>query len=293
MGRRWHSLPSTARPAWERRAGSPAIATRPPRCMRRIGTSRASSIPGSAFRGLRSWTCWPGNGPTIRTTRIASPSFRRLENDGRYLSGVEHSATVTWVGHATFAVHDRGDVFLTDPHFSKRALIPARAVPPGLPLESIPADAFAVVSHNHYDHLDEDSVTGLPADRRLVRAEGAGRLVPRPGPRGRDGARLVAERAPRSLHDHAAFPRSTGAAVSDRARARRSGAPGSSTRATTAISSPVIPAISRASRSTGVASRRSTSRCSRSAPTSRAGSWPINTWIPQRPTRPSSTCGPA
>ena len=91
------------------------------------------------------------------------PILPRVENDGRYLAGVEHSATVTWVGHATFAVHDRGDVFLTDPHFSKRALIPARAVPPGLPLEAIPANAFAVVSHNHYDHLDEDSVTGLAA----------------------------------------------------------------------------------------------------------------------------------
>lgn len=95
--------------------------------------------------------------------KAREPVPARVENDGRYLAGVENSATVTWVGHATFAVHDRGDVFLTDPHFSKRALIPARAVPPGLPLEAIPADAFAVVSHNHYDHLDEDSVTGLPA----------------------------------------------------------------------------------------------------------------------------------
>jgi len=91
------------------------------------------------------------------------PVVPRVENDGRYLAGVEHSATVTWVGHATFAVHDRGDVFLTDPHFTKRALIPARFVEPGLPLASIPADAFAVVSHNHYDHLDEGTVEGLPA----------------------------------------------------------------------------------------------------------------------------------
>lgn len=88
---------------------------------------------------------------------------RVLANDGAYLAGTEHSATVTWVGHATFAVHDRDDVFLTDPHFTKRALIPARVVPPGIPLESIPADAFAVISHNHYDHLDEGTVEALPA----------------------------------------------------------------------------------------------------------------------------------
>ena len=53
-------------------------------------------------------------------------------------------------------------MFLTDPHFTKRALIPARAVEPGLPLAAIPPDAFAVVSHNHYDHLDEGTVEGLP-----------------------------------------------------------------------------------------------------------------------------------
>jgi N-acyl-phosphatidylethanolamine-hydrolysing phospholipase D len=85
-----------------------------------------------------------------------------VPNDGAYLSGVEHSATVTWVGHATFAVHDREDVFLTDPHFSKRALIPKRKVEPGIPIEAVPADAFAVISHNHYDHLDAWSVEHLP-----------------------------------------------------------------------------------------------------------------------------------
>lgn len=95
--------------------------------------------------------------------RRGTPVIPRIENDGRRLAGRENSASVTWVGHATFAVHDGDDVFLTDPHFSQRALIPKRAVAPGVPLEAIPSDAFAVVSHNHYDHLDEDTVTGLPA----------------------------------------------------------------------------------------------------------------------------------
>ena len=87
----------------------------------------------------------------------------RVANDGAYLAGVEHSATVTWVGHATFAVHDGADVFLTDPHFGGRALLPKRLVPPGIPLSAVPADAFAVVSHNHYDHLDRGTVEALPA----------------------------------------------------------------------------------------------------------------------------------
>jgi N-acyl-phosphatidylethanolamine-hydrolysing phospholipase D len=90
------------------------------------------------------------------------PVIPRVANDGALLAGREHSGSVTWVGHATVAVHDDDDVFLTDPHFGKRALLPARWVEPGVPIESIPADAFAVISHNHYDHLDAWTVENLP-----------------------------------------------------------------------------------------------------------------------------------
>jgi N-acyl-phosphatidylethanolamine-hydrolysing phospholipase D len=94
--------------------------------------------------------------------KSGEPVIPRLANDGSRLAGTEHSATVTWVGHATVAVHDDADVFLTDPHWSARALVPRRVVPPGVPLESVPPDAFAVVSHNHYDHLDAGTVERLP-----------------------------------------------------------------------------------------------------------------------------------
>jgi N-acyl-phosphatidylethanolamine-hydrolysing phospholipase D len=91
------------------------------------------------------------------------PEIPVVANDGASLAGVEGSASVTWVGHATFAVHDDDDVFLTDPHFGPRALLPRRAAAPGVPLESIPPDAFAVISHSHYDHLDAWTVDRLPA----------------------------------------------------------------------------------------------------------------------------------
>lgn len=88
----------------------------------------------------------------------------RLPNDGSGLAGREHSGSLTWVGHATFAVHDDADVFLTDPHFGPRALIPKRVQAPGVPLDAVPADAFAVISHNHYDHLDAWTVERLPKE---------------------------------------------------------------------------------------------------------------------------------
>jgi len=60
-------------------------------------------------------------------------------------------------------VQDAEDVFLTDPHFGARALLPRRYLPPGVPISSMPPAAFAVISHNHYDHLDAYSVETLPA----------------------------------------------------------------------------------------------------------------------------------
>ena len=101
-----------------------------------------------------------------RFDKSRSPKIPVLANDGASLSRRQNSASITWVGHATVAVHEDDDVFLTDPHFTRRALLPSRAVPPGLPIEAVPDDAFAVISHNHYDHLDAGSVEKLPASLR-------------------------------------------------------------------------------------------------------------------------------
>ena len=91
-----------------------------------------------------------------------TPELPLVANAGAYLSRSGEPPSITWIGHASFAVQDGDDVFLTDPHFSKRALLPARFNPPGVPLDAVPGTAFAVVSHNHYDHLDAGTVDRLP-----------------------------------------------------------------------------------------------------------------------------------
>ena len=85
-----------------------------------------------------------------------------VANDGAYLKDRSAPDSVTWIGHSSFAVQDGGEVFLADPHFGKRALVPPRLSPPGIPIGSVPGDAFAVLSHNHYDHLDDWTVRNLP-----------------------------------------------------------------------------------------------------------------------------------
>lgn len=73
---------------------------------------------------------------------------------------------VTWIGHATVLVQAGGLNVLTDPIFSRRAsplqfMGPARWHPPGLSLEQLPHIDVVVISHNHYDHLDRQSIRAL------------------------------------------------------------------------------------------------------------------------------------
>ncbi|WP_341678056.1 MBL fold metallo-hydrolase [Niveibacterium sp. SC-1] len=73
---------------------------------------------------------------------------------------------VTWIGHATVLLQVAGRNVLTDPQFSERASPfsfagPKRAQPPGVPLASLPHIDLVLISHNHYDHLDQASLAAL------------------------------------------------------------------------------------------------------------------------------------
>ena len=87
----------------------------------------------------------------------------------RILSGPEGDF-IAWIGHATFLIRLRGEYWLTDPIFSDRALIPKRYTPPALSIKEIkelPGKLNIVISHNHYDHLDEASMNAMPENARV------------------------------------------------------------------------------------------------------------------------------
>ncbi|MDW7976935.1 MAG: MBL fold metallo-hydrolase [Leptospiraceae bacterium] len=68
-----------------------------------------------------------------------------------------------WIGHSTVLIVSPKYYFITDPHFSERASPvsfagPKRQRPPAISLEDIPKIDFVLISHNHYDHLDEKTV---------------------------------------------------------------------------------------------------------------------------------------
>jgi N-acyl-phosphatidylethanolamine-hydrolysing phospholipase D len=75
---------------------------------------------------------------------------------------------LTWVGHATFLIQIDGWNLLTDPHWSERASPlpwagPKRFSPPGLDFAALPRIDAVLLSHDHYDHLDDTTV------RRIAR----------------------------------------------------------------------------------------------------------------------------
>jgi N-acyl-phosphatidylethanolamine-hydrolysing phospholipase D len=97
--------------------------------------------------------------------------FPRVTNDGATLRANVGEPTVTWVGHATLLVQLDGVNLLTDPQWSPRASPfrfagPRRVTPPGLRFEDLPPIHLVLISHDHYDHLDVDTVRHLHAAHR-------------------------------------------------------------------------------------------------------------------------------
>jgi len=74
--------------------------------------------------------------------------------------------TITWIGQSTLIIQINGVVILTDPYFAKLAspvmVGPERFVEPGIAADKLPKVDIILLSHNHYDHLDEAFIEALP-----------------------------------------------------------------------------------------------------------------------------------
>lgn len=91
-----------------------------------------------------------------------SVSFDLLVLPSRPSDGV----SVTWINHSTFLIQSKDLIILTDPIFSERSSPvsfagPKRVILPGISFDKIPKVDVVVVSHNHYDHLDLDTLKAL------------------------------------------------------------------------------------------------------------------------------------
>ena len=88
--------------------------------------------------------------------------------DAARLRSAASNPSMTWIGHATVLLRIAGMNVLFDPIFSARAspvsfLGPKRLVPLPIDVVDLPKIDVVMVSHNHYDHLDDLSVRQLAA----------------------------------------------------------------------------------------------------------------------------------
>ena len=153
----------------------------------RHGGGYRNPWPGAepkGFSGILRWMLWER---LVRgRPKDPHPSvFARAEPSFAVPHAATESLTVTWVGHSTLLVQIAGRNVLTDPVWSERASPvpfagPRRWSPPGVSFERLPPIDVVLLSHNHYDHLDDQTVRRLIArapDARWVTPLGVGEFV--------------------------------------------------------------------------------------------------------------------
>lgn len=109
-----------------------------------------------------------------------TPDFEAIQNPD------PSRAQVTWIGHATALIQYGGMNILTDPVFSHRASPlrfagPKRYSAPGLRIDQLPKIDLVLLSHNHYDHFDLDSLRKIGNAPKYVLPLRNGELLQRAG----------------------------------------------------------------------------------------------------------------
>jgi N-acyl-phosphatidylethanolamine-hydrolysing phospholipase D len=128
-----------------------------------------------SFRGKRwhevlrwRWQAWRAGHPRhmSQPIPIVAPALDFIHANAR--AGLSMQPAMTWIGHITVLAQVGGLNILTDPVFSERCFPvqwagPQRQTPPGMGLAQLPRIDVVLLSHNHYDHMDEASLVTLAA----------------------------------------------------------------------------------------------------------------------------------
>jgi L-ascorbate metabolism protein UlaG (beta-lactamase superfamily) len=121
-------------------------------------------IRASGFLDLIKWmlTRERGEWPEVTDAFIGPPPAKKLPVD---------QIRITFINHATTLIQMNGFNILTDPIWSERAspfqwIGPKRVRPPGINFEDLPPIDLVLISHNHYDHLDENTLKMLEENHR-------------------------------------------------------------------------------------------------------------------------------
>jgi L-ascorbate metabolism protein UlaG (beta-lactamase superfamily) len=117
------------------------------------------------FTEFLRWKFFPGKNSYTEEEKNYLPEV--IPGTMERIKELEGRDFILWVGHNTFLIRIAGEYWLTDPMFSERALLPKRTTPPALTAEDLNAlkgNLHIIITHNHYDHLDEESIARLRPD---------------------------------------------------------------------------------------------------------------------------------
>ncbi|GAQ81915.1 N-acyl-phosphatidylethanolamine-hydrolyzing phospholipase D [Klebsormidium nitens] len=104
------------------------------------------------------------NSKTAKVTTDMVKALQPVEPDlEKIIAPPNNKIQLTWIGHATYLMQMEGLTILTDPVWGDRCspskwFGPKRHVQPPLPLSKLPEVDVILISHNHYDHLDVDTI---------------------------------------------------------------------------------------------------------------------------------------
>ncbi|CAB3409449.1 unnamed protein product [Caenorhabditis bovis] len=133
-------------------------------------------IEGNRFENPPSFRNWSGlpAGKDVWKYFVNEKNLSNVPSDENELNKtlpVKHlkkfestgSLYAAWLGHATMLVHLEGVNLITDPIWAARASMfsfagPKRYRPPPMRIEELPMIDIGVISHDHYDHLDQEAV---------------------------------------------------------------------------------------------------------------------------------------
>ncbi|MEY2839249.1 MAG: hypothetical protein RJB60_1548 [Pseudomonadota bacterium] len=112
------------------------------------------------------WQAWRAGHPKPISDliEVVAPDLTFIHANAK--AGLQMQPAMTWIGHITVLAQLGGLNILTDPVFSERSSMvqwagPKRHTPPGLTLEQLPRIDVVLLSHNHYDHMDDASLRWL------------------------------------------------------------------------------------------------------------------------------------
>jgi L-ascorbate metabolism protein UlaG (beta-lactamase superfamily) len=114
--------------------------------------------PAQGLRGVLQWM--------IKRKQGAWKKQHGLPSGNKPLPRLNDGIHITFVNHSTFLIQADGLNILTDPVWSERTSPfqwagPRRMRPPGIRFEDLPDIDVVLLSHNHYDHLDIDTIKSL------------------------------------------------------------------------------------------------------------------------------------